>query len=132
MGHRRRGYHVRGTWADRGRAGHHPAAPARLGEGDRGQCHRLLVVRTQCRQTLPCRVQRLAQAGDVTVAENCENARKERMFVAIDLARLCREEADERLRHREADCGHTASFFFPWRDRITGGRFAVAFLGSSG
>ena len=35
---------------DRGRAGHHPAAPVRLGEGDRRMRHRLLVVRAECRQ----------------------------------------------------------------------------------
>ncbi len=40
------------------------------------------------------------------MAKDRENAGKERLLVAIDLARLRREETDERLGHRETDRGH--------------------------
>ena len=40
------------------------------------------------------------------MTENRESASKKGIFSALDLARLRREEADERLGHREPDCGH--------------------------
>jgi hypothetical protein len=45
-------------------------------KGDRGQRHRLLVMRPQCRQALPFSIQRLAQPCDIAVTENRENASK--------------------------------------------------------
>ena len=109
MGHRRRGHHVRRTWTDRAGAGHHATAPTRFGKGHSGQRHRLLVMRPQRRQALPCSIQRLTQPRDIAVTENRESASKKGIFSAVDLARLRREEADERLGHREPDCGHFSS-----------------------
>jgi len=43
------------------------------------------------------------------MAENRENAGEQRIFTAVNLAVLRREEADERLGHREPDCGHSLS-----------------------
>jgi len=97
-------------------ASHHTAATARLGKGDRSQRHCLLVMSPQCRQALPFRIQRLAQSGDIAMTEDRENASKKGRFSPVDLARLRREEADERLGHREPDCGH---FPVPQKQRVT-------------
>src|SRR5438128_9833410 len=64
---------------------------------------------SQCRQALPLRVQRLAQSGNIAMTEDRENAREQKIFAAVDFARLRCEEADERLGHREPDCGHFLS-----------------------
>src|SRR5206468_9082880 len=50
-----------------------------------------------------------SQPRDIAVTENRESASKKEIFSAVDLARLRREEADERLGHREPDCGHFSS-----------------------
>ena len=42
----------------------------------------------------------------VAVAENRENAREQKILTTVDFAVLRGEEADERLGHRETDCGH--------------------------
>jgi hypothetical protein len=97
-------------------ASHHTAATARLGKGDRSQRHCLLVMSSQCRQALPLRVQRLAQSGNIAMTEDRENAREQKIFAAVDFARLRCEEADERLGHCEPDCGH---FPVPQKQRVT-------------
>ena len=64
-------------------------------------------MRAQGRQLVSCRIERLAEASNVTVTEDRENPGEQRNLAAVDLAGLSREEADKRLRHREADRGHS-------------------------
>ena len=61
--------------------------------------HRLLVARGHEAHALL--VDRLADAREVAVAEDAERAREERRLVAVALDGLHREEAHERLRHRQ-------------------------------
>jgi hypothetical protein len=102
----RRRHHVSCARANRTRAGHHAAPPARLSEADCSQAHSLLVMRAQSRQPLARVVQRFADSGDIAMPENGKNAGKQWNFAAIDFARLHREIADERLGHRQTDRGH--------------------------
>ena len=71
-----RGDHVGRAGADRGERDHDLPALPRLGEADRGQRHRLLVLAAPGRQLVLDRLQRLAEAGDVAVAEDREHARE--------------------------------------------------------
>jgi hypothetical protein len=86
-------------------------------------------MRPQCRQALPCFIQRLAQPCDIAVPENRENASKKGVFSAVGLAVLRCEEANERLGHRQPDCGHFLSLKndnSPQRPlKIRGGRRVV-------
>jgi hypothetical protein len=50
--------------------------------------------------------QRLSDAGDVAVAEDAEAAGEEPLLVSVALDVLGDEEADGRLRDREADVAH--------------------------
>ena len=71
--------------------------------GDRRVRHRLLVVRAVGRQRVAMRVQRLADARDVAVAEDREHAAEERRDAVRRLRAQRREIADQRLRRRQAD-----------------------------
>ncbi len=62
---------------ERGRR-HHAAAETRLGVGDRGMRHRLLVVGAEGRQLVAHLIERLADAGDIAVAEDRPDAAEER------------------------------------------------------
>jgi hypothetical protein len=95
--------HVGRARADRRRARHHAAAHVRLGEGDRRVRHRLLVVRAVGRQDVAMRVQRLAEAGDVAVAEDRPHA-AEQLLAVLDAQRG--EPAHERLRRGQSDRLH--------------------------
>ena len=70
----RRRHHVSCARANRTRAGHHAAPPARLSEADRSQAHGLLVMRAQGRQPLASLVQRLTDSSDIAMPENRKNA----------------------------------------------------------
>ena len=63
-------HHVERAGADRRRADHEATAEARLGVGDRGERHALLVVGAVGRQLVAHLVERLADAGDIAVAED--------------------------------------------------------------
>ena len=106
MGDRGRGDHVQRTRADRRGRGHEAAAEARLGEADRGMRHRLLVMSAEGRQAVPDAMQRLAETGDVAVAEDRPDAFDE---AAAILGPLQRQPAHHGLRGGEADRGHLAS-----------------------
>ncbi len=108
MGERRRGDHVGGARSDRAGAGHHAPPPMRLGEGDRGVRHGLLVMRAQRRQAITDGVERFTETGDVAVAEDRENAGEERLLVAVDLSGLRGEKTHQGLRHRQPDRAHAA------------------------
>ena len=71
------------------------AAPALLGVGDRGMRHRLLVLAAPGRQRVADAVQRLADAGDVAVAEDRPDALDEALAV---LGHLHAQPAHHRLR----------------------------------
>ena len=100
------GHHVGRAGPDRARAGHHATAPGRLGEGDRRERHRLLVVRPIGRQDFARGVQGFAHRRDVAVPENREYAREQRNLPAVDFGRLRREETNGRLRGGETDGLH--------------------------
>ena len=104
-------HHVGRAGSDRTRAGHHPAASGRLGEGDRRKRHRLLVVRPIGRQDFTRGVQGLAHRRDVAVPENREYAREQRNLPAVDFGRLRREETNGRLRGCETECLHGLPLF---------------------
>ena len=80
------GDEVGGARPDRRRARHHAPAEVRLGVRDRRVRHRLLVVRAIRRQHVAVRVQRLADAGDVAVAEDREHAAEERRLAVSRVA----------------------------------------------
>ena len=67
-----------------------------LGEGDGGMGHGLLVVGAIGRQRLARRVQRLAEAGDVAVAEDGPDAGEVGHLDAVDVDELARQVAHER------------------------------------
>ena len=106
MRHRGGRDHVGRAGPDRGRAGHHAPAARGLGEGDRRMRHRLLVMGAVGRQRLARGVKRLAEPGDIAVAEDGEHALDEPLLAAVDLHLLRAEEADHRLRGRQSDCLH--------------------------
>ena len=64
--------------------------------------HRLLVARVVEGQRVLLLEQRLADAGDVAVAEDAEAARDQALLHAVALAVLDAQEPDQRLRHRQS------------------------------
>ena len=64
-------------------------SPARCARGSSGSAPR-------------CCVQRLADAGDVAVAEDAEDAAEERLLAAVARRALLRQKPHHRLRHRQA------------------------------
>jgi hypothetical protein len=110
--------HVRRARADGGRRRHELAAAHRLCEADRGQCHPLLALAAERRQHAARVVERLAQAGDVAVAEDAEHARDERPLLAVYQRALNRQEAHDRLRRGEPDRAHRHPSTTPAADVI--------------
>ncbi len=104
--HAGRGHHVGRPRPDRARRHHDLAARLGLGEADRRQRHRLLVLAAPGRQLVLDRLQGLAQAGDVAVAEDREHAGKQRHLGPVELGALRHQPAHQRLRHGETDGGH--------------------------
>ncbi len=82
------GDHVAGARPDRGERHHDLPPPLGLGEADRGERHRLLVLPAPGRELVLHRLQRLRQAGDVAVSEDRENAGEEGHDVPVDLGLL--------------------------------------------
>ena len=68
--------------------------------------HRLLVARLVVGEQLWALVERLADPGDVAVAEDPEAAAEEAVLHPVAFDVLLREEPDERLRRREPRRGH--------------------------
>ena len=68
-----------------------------LAVGDGRMRHRLLVVRAVYRQLVAISVKSLADAGDVAVAENREDAAKQRSNAGSGVSRQRRDIANQRL-----------------------------------
>src|SRR5205823_6045863 len=93
---RRRRDEVGGSRADRRRARHHSTPHVGFGKRDRSVRHRLLVVRTIRWHLFAHGVERFADARDIAVTENREDAAEQRLAVFVPAQR--REIANERLR----------------------------------
>ena len=78
--------------------------------------HRLLVMRAVGRQLIARAPQRLAEAGDVAMAEDRPDAGEQRLDAALALRPLRREVAHERLRHGETE-GHGGPYLSPLAGR---------------
>ncbi len=75
------------------------------GVGDRGVHHRLLVAGQDVAQAAVL-LQRLADAGDVAVAEDAQHPGEERLLHPVALDVLRGQERHQRLRHRPPDGRH--------------------------
>ncbi len=107
MRHRRGRHHVGGAGTDRGRAGHHPPPPRRLGIGDGGMRHRLLVMGAKGRQT--CRARRPAPRPCRPRCRGRRSPTRRRTAARVlpSMSRLLRgERAHQRLRRGQADRAH--------------------------
>ena len=113
VGERGGGDHVERAGADRGGDRHGALAVQRLGVGDGGVGHALLVVAAPGREVVAGGVERLADAGDVAVAEDRPAAGEEGHAVLVELAG---EVADHRLGGGQADRLHAAA---PFRARAS-------------
>ena len=71
--------------------------------------HRLLVVGPEGGEAVLGRVERLAEARHVAVAEDRPHASEERRLVSVRLGRLGAEEPDQRLGHRQPYGAHLQS-----------------------
>jgi hypothetical protein len=100
------GDHVGGTRADRGGGDHDLPALLRLGVGDGGQRHGLLVLAAPGGELVLHGFERFGEAGDVAVAEDGENAREERLLVTVDHDPLVDQVLDQCLGHRQSDRPH--------------------------
>ena len=103
VGERRGGDQVGRARADRGGDGMGAAAAPGLGVGDGGMGHGLLVLAAPGGERLADAVQRLADAGDVAVAEDRPDALDEAPAV---LGRLHAQPAHHRLRRGQPDRCH--------------------------
>ena len=102
MGHRGRRHHVGRARAHRAGRNHDLAPPLGLGEGDGGERHRLLVLAAPGGQPIAHLVERLAEAGDVAVAEDREDTRKQGRLGAVDNGALRDEILHQGLGHGQA------------------------------
>ena len=109
MGDAGRGDHVGGARPDGTGGDHDLAAALGLGEGDRGERHRLLVLAAPGRKLLLHGLERLAQAGDVAMAEDGEHAGEQRRVLAIDYGALGDQVLDQGLGHGETNGLHRAA-----------------------
>lgn len=105
---RRAGDHVGRTGPDRGRAGQRAKALLGLRVGDGGVDHGLFVLRLKKRQgAAAVFFERLAETGDVAVAEDAADAVDQAVFDAVAADILGLQEADDRGRGGDADSFHT-------------------------
>ena len=102
VGRARSRHHVERTGTDGRRGDHDLATASGLGEADGGQRHGLLVLTAPHGQPVLNRFERLREAGDVAVTENCERTGEERNPFIVDDRGLAAEVADQGLRHRQA------------------------------
>ena len=100
------GHHVERAGADRAGRDHDLAAPLGFGVGDAGQRHRLLVLAAPGRQPVLDRLERLAEAGDVAMAEDREHAAEQRRLLAFEHGALGAQPLHQRLGHRQPDRLH--------------------------
>ena len=103
------GDHVGGARADRAGGDHDLPTALRLGEGDGGERHRLLVLAAPGRQFLLHGFERFTQAGDVAVAEDGEHAGEQRRVLAVDDRALGDQVFDQGLGHGETNGLHRAA-----------------------
>jgi hypothetical protein len=75
--------------------------------GERGRCvhHRLLVAALVVSQPILHLMERLANSGDIAMAEDAEHTGEKRLAQAITLAVLDAQKPHERLRHRQSNRG---------------------------
>ena len=112
------GDHVRRAGAD-GRRGHHDLlASHRLREGRRREAHALLVLPAPHGDLVAVHLERVAQARDVAVPEDPDDAREQRHLLAVDDDALGDEVADDRLRRGDPDGArhHEAPSARSWTD----------------
>ncbi len=102
------GDHIRRAGTDGGGAGHHAAAARGFGESAGRQRHRLLIMRAEDRQCLPRLIQRLAEPGDIAVAENRPDAAEQRLNGTARLHFLSGQEACAILSGGQSHRGHGA------------------------
>ncbi len=102
----RGGHHVGRARPDRRRRDHDPPAAHRLGVRDGRQGHRLLVVAAVRRQSVLDGFERLAERGDVAVAEDREDPGEDRHLVTVDLGSLGEQPAHDRLGGGQPDRRH--------------------------
>ena len=97
--------HIGCAGSDGGGAGKGRQAVLVFGVGDRREHLRLFVAALIVAHIRGVLFQRLADAGDVAVAEDAPHAGEEAVLDAIAGDVLARQVFDQRLRHGEADCG---------------------------
>src|ERR671916_234720 len=94
-----------GTGPDGGRAGEGLETIFLPGVGRGRVYHRLLVAGLVVREAVGVLLERLADAGDVTVAEDTEAASEETSLRSVSLYVLLRQETHQRLGRRQPYCG---------------------------
>ncbi len=100
------GHHVRAPRADRRGRDHDPPPPHRLGVGNGGECHRLLVVAPPHRQHVLDGLERFGERRDVPVSEDAERPGEERDLLTVDDGVLGSEPLDDGLGRGEPDGLH--------------------------
>jgi hypothetical protein len=103
------GHHVGRARADGGQRHHDLPSPLGLGEADRGERHRLLVLTAPGGELILDGFQRLGKAGDVAMSEDGKDAREQRHGLAVDFGFLVDEIADQGLGHGQAHRLHVSS-----------------------
>ena len=103
MGKGCRCHHVECAGADGRGAGHEAAAEACLGKGDRRICHALLVLGAVGRQRVLDAMQRLADTGDIAMAENGEDTAEDRGLLTVNHGHLLGQKPRDGLRHGQAN-----------------------------
>jgi hypothetical protein len=101
MRQRRRCQKVGRARPGRRRAEHEALPEPLLGIAGCGKAHALLVLAAVERQFRAMIIERLAQAGDVAMAENAEAAAAQAHFLAVDLDELVGQVPDDGLRCRQ-------------------------------
>ncbi|MBP2672768.1 MAG: hypothetical protein H6Q85_2834 [candidate division NC10 bacterium] len=101
--------HVERPRSDGAGDGEDLPAPHLLGVGDGRVRHALLVVPLVIGQAVRAVDQRLAEADDISVAEDAEHSTDELVLATIDVEVLVVEKPHERLRHGQSHCLHRAA-----------------------
>ena len=110
VGQGRRCEQVRRPRPRTGGAEHEAAAEVVFGIGSGGEAHALFVLTPVERQVLIHRIKRLAQTGDVAMAENAETAAANPGLFSVDHDILVHQPADDGLRHCQPEGGSGHGF----------------------
>ncbi len=106
--HAGRGDHVRRARSDRRGRRHDLTAAHGLAVGRRGECHALLVLAAPRRQLVPAFFERVAETGDVAVAEDPVDAGEQwRGGAVAEFCRLGNQMGDDRLGDGHASSAHS-------------------------